>query len=239
MVKGRKTNFRFTAIAVLVLMVLTMFGVGILDNNHSGLGVNTNNLAGSTTRYVNYYGFKYISHKTGKPMSKGNAILDYYYVKAGQYKDVYNTTSSTLSNKLNQKYQYIDSYKGPTKYTRTEKYTSGTYRKTSFSGSIDSKIVKASIDHETGSKSTTTVSKKHTFPGDKKTHTLYLTRRAIDKQGKSKRTSYSQPVTSYTVRRGLTASAKGWGKLTRYTKRDIASHKTAATTEHQYGTYMN
>ena len=112
-------------------------------------------------------------------------------------------------------------------------------RKTSFSGSIKKDIVTATIGYDVTNSKATSVSKKYTFPGDKKLHTLYSTRRTIDKQGTSKRVSYIQPITTYTVRRGISATPKAWGTLTRHTSRDIALHRTAATTEYQYGTRMD
>ena len=238
MFKERKTRNRCTIIALSAVMGLTIAGIGALGNNYSDLHVDINNLAGSTTRYVNYSGWAHINQKTGKVVSKLGVGVSTAYVTRGQYKDDYTTTATTkITN--NNKFKFIDSHKGPTPVTRTEKHTAGTNRKTSFSGNIKKDIVTATIGYETGSSKETTVSKKYTFPGDKKLHTLYSTRRTLDRQGKSKRTSYIQPVTTYNTPKGLSVTPKAWGKLTRHTSRDIALHRTAATTEYQYGTYMN
>jgi len=236
MFKKRKTRCAITAIALFAVMMLTVVGINVLGNSYSDLSVDINNLAGSTTRYEKYYGGRYIN-QAGTILSKGTP-LNYWLVQTGQFKDVYTTTHTSRTTGRNSSFKFIDSHQGPTKVTRTEKYESGRHRRTSFSGKISKGIVQATIDYQTGNSNTTTVSKKYTFPGDKKLHILYLTRETINREGASRRTSYSQPVTTYTVRLGVLATPKGWGSMVRHPKRDIAPHRTAATTEYLYGTRM-
>lgn len=182
--------------------------------------VNTNNMASSYTTYSYYY-----NNWTAKPLYS--------------YKDVWNSSYTTLRNSLNNKWQFVDSWQGPTVMTRTESLTTGTSRTTSFSGEASYKsYVKATIGYSYTNSSSKTVSKQFEFPGDNRLHTLYVSRRHIDRDNYTWRTSYRANPKSYSWIWGVASWNVKWGTYSRYSARDVAKYKSASTTEYQYGNYM-
>lgn len=186
--------------------------------------VNASNMASSYTKYSIHYGIG--EAITAKPRYS--------------YKDVWNSSYTTTRNVYNSNWKFVDSWQGPTEMTREEKVTTGTQRTTSWSVSGEKKdCAKATIGYTYSTSKSTEVKKTFKFPGDNKLHTLYVTRRHIDRENYTWRTSYRATPISYTWLPGVASWNIKWGAYSRYSARDIAKFKSAATTEYQFGSYMN
>lgn len=206
----------------LVVVIISTVGLEASKSNND-FKINTQNIAGSYTEIV-----------------EGNSGINWSTGMIGcdtKYKDVYTTTSSTIRNDYNGKYQFVDSWKGPTPKTRTEKITSGTERSTSFSGEKAGKIFKLAAAHNVTNSSATSVETSFTFPGDNTQWNLYISRRNINKLGYTSRTSYISEL-CYTYIWGIAAWDFEWTTFTRYPSRDFSTTQACDTVENQYGHNM-
>lgn len=210
-------------IAVCMLGLCSVFMMFSVKNTAASALI-TDNVAGTVTKY---------SEQMRIDWSTGGIFLN------DKIKDVYTTSSKINSNTYNQKYQYLTEHTGPTARTVTVTYTSGVSRTTSVSASAEYSIFKTEASHTITASSAVTVSNSFTFPGDKKRHTLYVTRRYIDKTGTISRTSYISRVTSYTYIWGVYAWNIQYGSYVRYPSRDYSAKSCCNTIEQQFGTYMN
>lgn len=206
--------------AIAIAMFALTFVLILFLAPAQSVDANTGNMASSYTVYKTQQNFW-----TGAP--------EY------SFKYVWNSSYNTTLNQLNSSYKYIDSWQGPTDMTREEKVTSGTTRTTSFSGSASyKKYVQATIGYSYASSSSSEVSKTFTFPGDEKLHTLYVTRRHIDRENYTWCTAYRAPVKSYTGNLVVGYWNIVWGTYSRYSSGDVARYKSASTTEYQFGNRM-
>ena len=160
----KKIRNKSFILLIAALVVLTYAGFTELQASALPGNIPIDNLASSYTEYTYNYNIW-----TSEPESS--------------YKDVYSSYYSEVLNSHNDMYRYIDSHKGPTAMRYQETVTDGTTRSSSFSGSISNSIVKMTIDCAYENSTAVEKQKEFTFPVDNKTHTLYVTRTHIDKEG--------------------------------------------------------
>lgn len=215
-------KFLLCASMSLAVLAVSVIGLGTLKDN-GNMKIDTQNVAGSYTDYVD-----------GEPhvdWSTGMMGVD------KKYKDVYFTFSTSKVVYENEKYTFVDGWKGPTPMPMTVSYTEGTTRTTKFGGELEAKIFKLSGTHETTESSAWTVTKTFTFPGDNTTWNLYVKRKDVNNKGYMNRTSYVSEL-CYTYIWGIAAWDYYWSSYTYDAGRSFDTRLACDTTENQYSRVM-
>lgn len=212
-------KFLLGASMSLTVLAVSVIGLGTLKDN-GNMKIDTQNVAGTYIDYVD--GEYHVDWSTGmKGVDK-------------KYKDVYTTTSKTLSNIYDEKFRYVDSWRGPSEKKRKETVTYGTERKTSFSSGVEADVFKISAAHDIANSAAYSVELSFIFPGDNTRWSLYVTRRDINKVGYTSRTSYVSEL-CYTYIWGIVAWDYYWSSYTYDSNRSFAASYACDTVENQYG----
>ena len=215
-------KFLLGASMSLTVLAVSVIGLGTLKDN-GNMKIDTQNVAGTYIDYVD--GEYHVDWSTGmKGVDK-------------TYKDVYFTFSTSKDVFEDERYSYVDGWKGPTPLPVEVTYTKGTTRRTQFSGEVEAKIFKVSGTHETTESSAWTVKKTFTFPGDNTTWNLYVKRKDVNKKGYMSRTSYVSEL-CYTYIWGIAAWDYYWSSYTYDAGRSFDTRLACDTIEYQYSENM-